>query len=137
MIKVEFNKTVAISVPRQAIASLANLVQKELKTKSKNISLAFVDDSEIKKLNNRYRRKNKITDVLSFAMEDEENFGEIVIAVGQTKRQADSGLKYEILKLFLHGFLHLLGYDHEVLKQAIEMEKIEEKILTKFYARCK
>ncbi len=81
--------------------------------------LVFVDNEEIKKLNSTYRKVNNITDVLSF--EDFEDFeekpfiGSVVISVDRAKEQAKeigNSFKNECLFLSLHGFLHLLGYDH-------------------------
>ncbi len=99
----------------------------------KNISLVLTGDKKIKELNRRYRRKNKITDVLSFGGFDEEDFlGEIMIDLTQARRQAkDFGLplKKELTRLAAHGFLHLLGYEHEKGGlQAKKMLKIQEKL---------
>jgi len=90
------------------------------------ISIVLVGDKRIQELNNEYRHKNKITDVLSFGDWQEENFlGEVIICVPQAKRQAkDFGidLKTEMIRLLVHGILHLAGYDHEKSKK-------EEKIM--------
>ncbi len=90
--------------------------------KNKSATIVFVSDSEIKKLNDQFRRKNTVTDVLSFPSDDdefdaEENYlGDIVISAEQAERQAaenDLTLDVEIKQLILHGILHLCGYDHE------------------------
>ena len=142
---------------------IADAVLKELKIKSKTeISLAIVGNGRIRKLNKIYRGKNRVTDVLSFSNksvlsylakafprlkkgEDIEfvnppdkisRLGEIIISYPQAKKQArkkEHSLEKELTILFIHGILHLLGYDHEKnIKQAEQMEKIEEKILGKF-----
>jgi len=117
---------------------------KELKIKDKNIevSLNLVGEAKIKELNKKYRNKNEITDVLSFPLEEARlkkydilPLGDIFIclpfAVKEAKRQ-DIGLKKELAWLTVHGFLHLLGYDHE--KSAHDKKKmfaLENKILSK------
>ena len=90
------------------------------------MSLLLTDDPGIQVLNRDYRGKDRPTDVLSFAMEEgelleqdgslPELLGDIVINTDQTARQAEAyGHSYgrELLFLFIHGMLHLLGYDHE------------------------
>jgi probable rRNA maturation factor len=102
---------------------------------SGEVALTFVDDEEIQALNKAYRDKDKPTDVLSFPQwedndeemtivydeddapeEDAEMIGDIVISLQTAKRQAEEfghSLEREVCFLFVHGFLHLLGYDHE------------------------
>lgn len=109
------------------------------------VSLVFVSDREIKKLNWQYRRKNKVTNVLSFPAFGKEKFilpksiplylGEVIVSLAQAKRQAKffgSSLEKELAKLFVHGFLHLSGYEHRRKKERQRMEKLEEEILAKF-----
>ncbi|MBI4281248.1 rRNA maturation RNase YbeY [Candidatus Uhrbacteria bacterium] len=86
--------------------------------KIKQISVAFVGDATMRQLNTAYRGKTKTTDVLSFCYRKTKKLleGDIVISVPQARRQAraiDHTLSEEIRFLFVHGFLHLLGYDHE------------------------
>ena len=117
---------------------------KELKIKDKNIeiSLNLVGEVRIKELNKKYRDKNEVTDVLSFPLEESRlkkhdilPLGDIFIclpfAVKEAKKQ-DIGLKKELAWLTVHGFLHLLGYNHE--KSADDKKKmfvLENKILGK------
>jgi probable rRNA maturation factor len=98
------------------------------------ISLVLVSDREIKKLNARYRQKNKVTDVLSFAgvqpdfvSPDQDFLGEIVISYPQAVRQAKANqltVRQEIRFLLAHALLHLLGFDHE--KSRAEEKKMED-----------
>jgi probable rRNA maturation factor len=110
----------------------------ELKMKKKSFSLLFTDFDTIKKLNNRYRKKNKITDVLSFSQIEGELFndsdflGDIVICIPQAKKQAkelNHSFNSEINFLVLHGILHLAGYDHE--SDEGKMNIIEKRIYKK------
>lgn len=86
---------------------------------SVEVGLTLVGDEEIHALNRTYRRKDKPTDVLAFAMREGEGgglhpgvLGDVVISVDTAARQAKRGLEAEVLFLWSHGFCHLLGYDH-------------------------
>jgi len=81
--------------------------------KLKNVSIVFVDDRTMRKLNRQFRHQNKTTDVLTFPDDDS---CEIVISIEQARRQARAekhSLATEVRYLVLHGLLHALGYDHE------------------------
>jgi len=101
----------------------------KIKTKTE-ISIAIVDSPEIKKLNSKYRKKNKPTDVLSFGKIGEE-ISEIVICPEVVEKNGDN-FKKEMAEVVIHGMLHLLGYDHEKKKSEAEtMFKKQEKYLSK------
>ncbi len=105
----------------------------------KEISIVFVSDDYIRNLNSKYRGIDKATDVLSFSQMDDESeglvpqpLGDIVISVEKAKENAESfsvTLQEEILRLLIHGTMHLLGYDHEEESERNVMEKEEEVIL--------
>ena len=80
------------------------------------VTVAVVPDARVRALNQRYRRKDRATDVLSFAAEEPGELGDVVIAAGvaaRQARQAGHSVSAELRVLALHGLLHLLGYDHE------------------------
>jgi probable rRNA maturation factor len=80
------------------------------------VTVAVVSDARIRALNHRYRRRLRVTDVLSFPSGDPGYLGDIVIAAGVARRQARQAghsIQTELRVLALHGLLHLLGYDHE------------------------
>jgi probable rRNA maturation factor len=80
------------------------------------VTVAIVSDARVRTLNRQYRRKDKVTDVLSFPSGERGYLGDVVIAAGVAARQArEAGhtLATELRVLALHGLLHLLGYDHE------------------------
>jgi probable rRNA maturation factor len=80
------------------------------------MTVAVVPDARVRALNHRYRRQDRVTDVLSFAAEEPGELGDVVIAAGvavRQARQAGHSLAVELRMLALHGLLHLLGYDHE------------------------
>lgn len=98
-----------------------------------DLSLIIVGKAKIRSINRDYRNKDAITDVISFANIDSDdydylcedvNLGDIFINVDRVKSQAKKyghSIKREFVFLFIHGFLHLLGYDH--------MEKEDEEIM--------
>lgn len=99
------------------------------------LSLAFIGDGTMRTMNARYRGKHRTTDVLSFAYTHSPKLlsGDILIAVRQARRQArmiGQSLAEEIQFLFVHGLLHLLGYDHEKSKKEEQrMFDLQKKIL--------
>lgn len=114
-------------------------------TGSAEVSVRFVDDEEIKKLNLKYRQKDSSTDVLSFPLGIEgvydvnndtgaQVLGDIVISVEHAVEQAAKyghSLQREIAYLTVHSMLHLLGYDHEQGgMEQVRMREREEAALT-------
>ena len=108
--------------------------------KSKDImNIIFVTDEEIQKINKEYRNIDRVTDVISFALNDEKDFlikteeiGDIFIDIDQAKRQANDyghSLDREIGFLSVHGYLHLHGYDHQTKEDEVTMFKKQEEIL--------
>jgi len=104
------------------------------------LSLALVGNQEIRKLNARYRKKNRPTDVLSFPQEGnlptgQKLLGDVVISVEQAARQARKRgrrLRREIEDLMIHGILHLLGYDHERSSRAAKIMREMEREIQRF-----
>ena len=103
-------------------------------------SIIFVDDEEIHNMNRDYRGVDRVTDVISFAFEDNENIvynnvrmlGDIYICIPQMKRQAEEykhSEKRELSFLVVHGLLHLLGYDHMNPEDEKIMFDLQELIL--------
>ena len=111
------------------------------------ISISFVDNKYIHKINKKYRDVDRDTDVISFAfLDDDENrdntlhskgivpLGDIYISVDKAKEQAENyghSLERELSFLYVHGLLHLLGYDHQNEEQEKEMFTLQEEILQK------
>lgn len=98
------------------------------------VSVAFVDEREIRRLNKQYRGKDKVTDVLSFGAEKPDGSGEILICYAQARRQAKElrhSAREEILFLLVHGLLHLSGLDHETPTDAERMFPLQAKLLTR------
>ena len=106
-------------------------------------NIIFVDEKEIHQLNKNYRNKDSVTDVISFALEDDNTFiktdfrvlGDIYICLKRAKEQAKEyghSLKREICFLSIHGLLHLLGYDHMNKKDEKVMFNLQERILGEY-----
>ncbi|SNY90388.1 probable rRNA maturation factor [Cohaesibacter sp. ES.047] len=101
------------------------------------ISLVFVDDAAIRKLNAEHRGKDKPTNVLSFPQDENADvfgpmLGDVVFAHETILREADEmglAIPAHLTHLCIHGFLHLLGYDHIEPDEADKMESVEVAIL--------
>jgi probable rRNA maturation factor len=103
------------------------------KINNKVLSIAFVGDKEMRRLNNKYRGKIGPTDILSFAGED-DFLGEIIMDCAQIKRQAKvfkNKTDDETYFILIHGLLHLSGYDDETEKGRKEMDKLGHKFFKK------
>ena len=119
--------------------SLITRVFKTLNISNASCSILFVDDATIKKINFENRGIDRVTDVISFALEDgEEPFlsyrvlGDIYISIPKMKEQAKEyghSEKRELSFLVVHGLLHLLGYDHMEKEEEEIMFSLQEKIL--------
>lgn len=115
---------------------LAEKIASELT--DKDIELVIVDENAMKAINSAQRGIEKATDVLSFALKAVPNatnlpLGSIVINANAVKDEAKArkhGKEAEFTLLFLHGILHLLGYDHE--KDSGQMREKERQIIEKF-----
>lgn len=105
------------------------------------LSVIFVDDARIHEINREYRNIDRSTDVISFALEDNEQYymegmprtlGDIFISIDHAKKQAqeyEHSFYREMCFLFTHGLLHLLGYDHMEKEEETEMFRIQNNIL--------
>lgn len=122
--------------------------EKEGVSKEAEMSVNFVGNKEIQELNRNYRQKDTPTDVISFAMQESVEgeleivgedlplaLGDIVISVDKAKEQAieyEHSFERELAFLTVHGFLHLLGYDHMNKADEEKMFKRQEEILGEF-----
>ncbi|MBP5694746.1 MAG: rRNA maturation RNase YbeY [Bacilli bacterium] len=112
-------------------------------TENSIMSVTFVSKEQIHYLNKTYRNIDRPTDVISFAFLDDENeiiygdeipldLGEIYICydvADENRKSYDNSLKRELCFLFVHGLLHLLGYDHMTEEEEKIMFPLQEKIL--------
>ena len=143
------NNQKAVKIPtglRMLIRRCCNAVlQSENFEGSAEISVTFVDNEEIRKLNSQYRNKDTATDVLSFPMGENGVYdinmetgakilGDVVLSMEKAIEQANAyghSLQREVAYLTAHSVLHLLGYDHIESMERVRMREKEELIMTK------
>ena len=104
---------------------------------NKEFSILLTDNKKMKLLNNKFRKKNKPTDVLSFPIKNliknKSYIGDIAISYEIiNKRSKKSNFFAEFDKMWVHGYLHLVGYDHKKFKDFKQMKKKEISILNYF-----
>ena len=132
----------------QQIDSLLTFAKKkENINNDAELSVTFVDKDEIQNINKIYKDKDKVTDVISFALEEDEPdiefneldiprvLGDIIICTDVAKEQAENyghSFERELGYLALHGFLHLLGYDHMNEEDEKEMFGRQDDILNAY-----
>ena len=111
----------------------------QFSNKKISFSLLLSNNKNIKKLNKVFRRKNKSTDILSFPIDKKINIsnntylGDIIISYDYLDKPKSQDLKLfkkKVIKIFIHGLLHLLGFDHKKNKNYLKMLK-EENLLYK------
>lgn len=134
---IEINNLTKFLIDEESLKWLGGqILAKEGLPKKVEISIALINEKEIQKINKIYRNKNEPTDVLSF--KEDFNFtvpsskikqlGEMVICPSQITGRDHHGIE----KVFIHGLLHLLGYTHQLKKEAEIMELKQKDYLTLF-----
>ena len=115
---------------------------KLFKSKSKNYTIFLTNNKKMRELNKKFRNKNNATDVLSFPFENKIKnkkniyLGDIAISYEIVKKRSkNSNFLLEFDKLWIHGYLHLLGHDHKKDRDFNKMKKLEDLILNKFYKK--
>ena len=126
---IELDNRTKLTIDEDFLNSIATFLTK------KDIELVVTSEDEIKNINKEFRNIDKSTDVLSFPYEDMpmSPLGSIVVSswhVEQKAKEFKHTQKDELSLLFIHGLLHLLGYDHEVDNG--QMRKKEEELINKF-----
>lgn len=120
---IEINNLTNSRINAKSFSQVAKKVLLGENRGTETLSLAFVSKTEMQKLNKKFRGENKPTDVLSF-----EGINEVVICPEVVKEK-----KEDMIKVFIHGILHLLGYEHEKSeKKAREMEEREKFYLNSY-----
>ena len=110
------------------------------KYKKQEFTIFLTNNKKMKNLNNKFRKKNKTTDVLSFPLKyiyrNNLYLGDIAINFGIiNKRSIKSNFIKEFDKMWVHGYCHLIGYDHKKLKDFHKMNQKEKLILKHFYKK--
>ena len=125
-----------IKRPDYYLKKKINKLLKKFKITSnvQEISIFLTNNEKMRQLNLRFRKKNKPTDVLSFPINIVKKkigyLGDIAISYEiVNKRSKTSNFNYEFDKMWVHGYLHLIGYDHKKIREFEKMYKLEKKIL--------
>lgn len=133
LIRAELNQSLLAGgqrLPRRLFEKTLAECERELRPRREaNLSVAFVGEREMRRLNKQWRGKDKVTDVLSF-----EDVGEILICYPKARQQAAElghSTRDEVVFLLVHGVLHVFGYDHERPADAKRMFPLQTKILTR------
>ena len=127
----------------EEVKKLLNYALNYLEIQNSIFNIIIVDEEKIQLINREYRNKDSVTDVISFALEDDDTFiktdmrilGDIYICL---KRAKDQSIEYghsflrEISFLTIHGLLHLLGYDHMNSDDEKVMFELQERILSEY-----
>ncbi|WP_137042544.1 rRNA maturation RNase YbeY [Pseudolabrys sp. FHR47] len=119
-----------------AISAAAEFLKSLPSTRGGEVSILLSDDSEVRDINRQFRGLDKPTNVLSFPAANtpatQGHLGDIVIAYETLRRECEAEDRlflHHLAHLTVHGFLHLIGYDHETDAQADEMEALESRIM--------
>ena len=122
----------------EGLSGIGEKTLNSIKAQPGSLSIALVDDSEIRELNLRYRGYDWPTDVLAFrdGQADDQSgtiyFGDVIISIPNARVQAESAghsLETELALLTVHGILHLMGYDHMENEDAVIMASTQSDIL--------
>jgi probable rRNA maturation factor len=142
--KIALNTSLLKRLSMELLSSIK--IKHKIKASQLEVGVLFCSDKRIRELNKRFRLKDKATDVLSFSMQEglatsDQILGDLVISLDTAKRQAklyQVNLYQEILRLLIHGLLHLAGYDHELVskRQADLMRKLEQQLYQRFLKRA-
>ena len=140
----EVNVFVEVDEDIKDLSTMKELLEfacKKEKLENTSFNVVIVDNSYIHKLNKEYRNIDRETDVITFALEDEDSIklpddirilGDIYISYDKVKSQAieyGHSIKRELCFLAIHGFYHLLGYDHMTKEDEKVMFKKQEEVL--------
>lgn len=145
---IEINNLTTNPVDEDFLKKIVSIVLKGEKiVKEVELSIALIGPGRMRKINRRYRGKNRVTDVLAFpeskillekfkvgVVKKVQGLGEIVICLREVKKNAkrfNSSSEKELARVLIHGMLHLLGYDHEKAKEAKKIKEKEDFYLSK------
>lgn len=139
---IEVNNLTTSKIDEEFLKKVAQKVLEGENKKNSDLSIALVGPGRIKELNKKYRKKNRVTDVLAFPeskvllekfkigpIQKISGLGEIIICLREVKKNAErygSVFEKELARVLIHGILHLLRYDHEKTKEKAEIMRERE-----------
>jgi len=127
-------------ITKKFLKDITEKILSELNLNNAEISITLTDNERIREINKEWRGKDKPTDVLSFPQDETIGYeyrllGDVIISLSYAKAQAEEiglTLKEEVLRLMIHGILHLLGYDHETNEEDAKiMFELQDRIFDK------
>lgn len=137
---IEINNTTKNKINLKKTKDLAESFLKFYKRKNWSLSLALIGSKKMRSFNNDYRGIDQTTDVLSFAGDDEDKYlGEVIINIDEVKKvikyleifEKAPKLEYLFYFIFVHGLLHLVGYDDSTEKGRVKMVELGKVFLKK------
>lgn len=145
---IEINNLTTNPVDEDFLKKIVSIVlEGEKIVKEVELSIALIGPGRMRKINRRYRGKNRVTDVLAFpeskillekfkvgVAKKVQGLGEVVICLREVKKNAkrfNSSSEKELARVLIHGMLHLLGYNHEEIKEAKKIKEKEDFYLSK------
>ena len=137
MIDIGIAEDLQISMLQERIHDILLQILQILDVSNAELSLYITTNEEIAKLNAEHRQIQKPTDILSWSYfdEDQQCLGELALSWDQTQIQAKQNewcVETEVIRLLVHGCIHLLGYDHQTLEEEQTMLTLEKKVLAHF-----
>lgn len=137
LIDVIYDSKVTI-LPKLTIRRLVELILKNEQIEHYHLNIIFVNTTYIQQLNKTYLNEDYVTDVIAFALGESEAVlleGEIYICTEVAKQQAKqyrASYGQELLRLVVHGVLHLVGYDDLTVEEQRKMRKVEDEYLSQY-----
>ena len=124
------NNTGSTEINESCARETADWICLELKLPILSLDIIFIDDESLRALHKKYLNDNSLTDIITFNLGDDSNLeGEIYISLDRAQKNADDyqvSLSNEIMRLIIHGCLHLAGYDDKSNEQREIMKKKED-----------
>lgn len=111
-------------------------LKEKMGIKKLSLSIVFCGEKYIRNYNREFRKKDESTDILSFSCDDDNYLGDLIISIPNVlKNSIRERVPYEeeLFRVLIHGFLHLLGYEHK--DKNSQMIKLQEKLLEEFLNR--
>lgn len=130
---VEINNRTKTAIDQALVKKTALKVMRYYHSESKDLSIAFVGETVIRRLNKIHRQSDRVTDILSFEGEDDD-LGEIIMCYAKIKRQGPRfghTPRQELLFILVHGLLHLFGENDDTEPKRLKMIELGEKIIKK------
>ncbi len=127
------NRTRKYKVNKSKIKRLIKFLVEKTGSKVKNLSIVFSGEKFIRNYNKKYRNKDESTDILSFEAFGDNYLGDLIISIPNVYKNSireKVPFNEELVRVIIHGFLHLLGYEHK--EKDSPMIELQEKLLKEF-----